>query len=196
MLRTLARFAKSPVLRGPSSRGPGFLSRDSKSKLAKIKSAPGLYDTAATPLLATLPKTPGITSYVTLLPDKAKLFRDGNPIVYAEAVASVHGHPKAGDEVFVIDHLSVLVGRGFYNQFSRFRVRLTALSREKEVSLPLVEVLKTRFNQALLVRESIALSAFSSSSVSSPSEEAFRLVNSEGDRLGGLVVDVLGNTGA
>jgi len=216
MLKSLVKYAavgKSPISRGSNNRASLQVSRDAIKGTPHPHPRP--HPQGAAPLL---PKIPGITSYVTLLPDKAKLFRAGNPIVYAEAVADVIGRPQAGDEVFVVDHHGVPVGRGFYNQFSRFRVRLTALSREKEMSLPLGKLLRTRFAQALAVRETLNLCAFSSicdyrnadagtsiathtstlsasaalSPLRVPSDTAFRLINSEGDGLGGLVVDVLG----
>jgi len=120
---------------------------------------------------------------VVLEKGKAKLFQDGNPIIYGGAVREVKGDPKAGSEVLVTDHMGNLLGRGLFNPHSTYRVRMLSRGYEEVHSLPLVELLKARIAQAIALRQSIGLP-------NSKTNTAYRLINGEGDRLGGLIVDV------
>jgi len=122
------------------------------------------------------------TATVVLLKGKARLFQDGNPLVYGGAVGEVKGDPTAGDEVMVVDNMGNAIGRGLFNPFSQYRVRMLSRAYESVHNLPLLDLLKARIAQAQALRQSIGL----------PSKDTtcYRLVNGEGDRLGGLIVDV------
>lgn len=126
------------------------------------------------------------TPKVILEKGKARLFQDGNPLIYGGAVKEVVGDPQAGDEVIVNDHMGNSLGRGVFNPFSQYRVRMMARTYESLYELPFEDLIKKRIEQAIAVRSAISL----------PSSEnsVYRLINGEGDRLGGLVVDVLGTT--
>ena len=50
--------------------------------------------------------------------------RHRHPWVFAAAIAAVDGHPAPGDIVDVVDARGALVGRGYYNEHSRIRVRM------------------------------------------------------------------------
>ena len=129
----------------------------------------------------------GSIPLVALEAGKAKLFQDGNPLVYGGAIKSVVGDPSAGDEVEVTDHRGNSIGRGFYNPYSQYRVRMITRSYETIHKLDITSVLRTRLEQAIHLRRQINL----------PNPlitTAYRLVNGEGDRLGGLIIDVFGNT--
>ena len=123
---------------------------------------------------------------VILEKGKARLFQDGNPLIYGGAVKEVVGDPQPGDEVIVNDHMGNTLGRGVFNPFSQYRVRMMARTYEDLYTLPFGDLLKVRIEQAIALRSAIAL----------PSEKnsVYRLINGEGDRLGGLIVDVLGTT--
>ena len=56
-----------------------------------------------------------------------RLFKDGNPIIYGGAVNSVHGTPKVGEDVLVKDHQGNIIGRGFFNPHSQYRVRMIGI---------------------------------------------------------------------
>ncbi len=128
---------------------------------------------------------PYVKNYVTLLPGKARLFQDGNPLVFGGAVKEVFGQPLSGAEVIVKDHRGNDLGRGFYNPDSQYRVRLMSRSYEDVFQSPLTDIITKRINDAIIHRKTISLP----SAVTS----IYRLVNGEGDRLGGLMIDVIGS---
>ena len=105
----------------------------------------------------------------------------GHPWAYAQAVERVEGEARAGDVLTVVDHDGRFIGRGLYNPRSQIAVRL--LTREDE---PVdAAFFRNRLQEAMAFRRRLGL----------PSEAttAYRLVNSEGDNLPGLVVDVYGD---
>ena len=135
----------------------------------------------------------GIKASVFLKEGKASLFHGGNPILYDKAVARIEGEPEVGEEVLVLDHKGKPVGRGFYNDQSMYRVRILAKASEPEFLQPLRELLLTRFRQAAALRRALGLrEASTTNALECDNTSMYRLVNGEGDRLGGLVVDVLG----
>ena len=140
---------------------------------------------------------------VVLARGKARIFREGERVVYGGAVKKVEG-AKAKDVppgtiVDLVDGEGTLVGWGPYNPESMFRVRLlwhvseaplagdgtraagSARAREAQLSALLHERMRT----AVQKRRRCGLPNASTS--------AYRLVNSEGDKLSGLVVDVFGS---
>ncbi len=97
----------------------------------------------------------------------------------------VFGTPAAGDAVVVVDHSGNNVGWGTYNPDSMYRVRMLWLNPfDGPFTLPLNvgAVIETRLAVAKTIRSSLSLP--------SAETDAYRLVNGEGDRLSGLVVDV------
>jgi 23S rRNA G2069 N7-methylase RlmK/C1962 C5-methylase RlmI len=109
----------------------------------------------------------------------------GNPLIYGGAVKSITGDPSAGDDVLVVDYKGNPIGRGFFNPFSQYRVRVIVRNFEEEFSSSMEDVLSVRIRNAISLRRAINLP--------SASTTAYRLVNGEGDRLGGLIIDVFGN---
>jgi 23S rRNA (cytosine1962-C5)-methyltransferase len=108
----------------------------------------------------------------------------GHPWVYSGAIAREEGAIEAGDVVEVCDVDGRRIGLGFINPRSQIRVRL--LTRKDE---PIDGAfLLARLDEARRLRARIGL----------PSSEtnAYRLVNSEGDGLPGLVIDVYGDVAA
>lgn len=80
---------------------------------------------------------------------KARLFKDGNPIVYGGAVKTVVGTPSAGSEVLVSDHQGNTIGRGFYNPNSLYRVRMFVQKKETSLfDLSLEDIIRTRIQRA------------------------------------------------
>ena len=80
-----------------------------------------------------------------------------------------------------------MIGRGLFNPESQYRVRMLASSSEKCFKMPLNLLLLNRISEAAVLRRQIHLPSIGSTN-------AYRLVNGEGDRLGGLVIDVLANS--
>lgn len=123
---------------------------------------------------------------------KARLFREGNPLVYGGAVDRVEGpRPGAGDLVAVLDGAKNPLGWGAYNPQSIFRVRLLQTPSEfaarPELGLDLRGVLEERTAAAVRLRRALGLPRRGAGAT-----DAYRLINSEGDHLSGLVVDALG----
>ncbi|CAM9550865.1 unnamed protein product, partial [Discosporangium mesarthrocarpum] len=114
---------------------------------------------------------------------KARLFWEGNPLVYGGAVARVQGRPLAGDIVDVLDSSGKFIAWGLYNPDSMYRVRILVRDGEKLAHCRDVRtVVRERLKVARRARRAIGI----------PNEETntYRCVNGEGDRLSGLVVDV------
>ncbi|KAL5568761.1 hypothetical protein UlMin_025336 [Ulmus minor] len=128
---------------------------------------------------------------VVLKKGKTQLFKDGSPMVYSGAVDRIIGRPppKTGDAVLVADGEERPIGWGMYNPVSMFCVRLMQLEdeakRDSSCALNMEKLLETRIDAAMQLRQSLGLP--------SADTNAFRLVNSEGDRLSGLIVDVFGD---
>jgi 23S rRNA (cytosine1962-C5)-methyltransferase len=112
---------------------------------------------------------------------RAKPLWFGHPWVYSEAIAKASSTHTEADEVRVVDDEDRFIGRGFYSPRSQIRVRIASRRDES-----LDEAwLAARLGAARDLRVRLGL----------PSEEttAYRLVNSEGDFLPGLIVDVYGD---
>ncbi|XP_078161914.1 S-adenosyl-L-methionine-dependent methyltransferases superfamily protein [Carex rostrata] len=127
---------------------------------------------------------------VVLKKGKAKIFMGGNPMVYSGAVDRIKGRPapKTGDMVLVSDGSENPIGWGLYNSVSMYCVRLMQLeqdaTRDPSCILNMENLLQKRFSAAIDLRTSLGLP--------SADTNVYRLINSEGDRLSGLIVDVFG----
>lgn len=124
------------------------------------------------------------TPRVWLKRGRANPLWHGHPWIFSGAIDRVEGSPEPGDVVEVRDAEDRFIGRGFFNPRSQIRVRMATLSDEP-VDATLIA---RRLGEAVALRQRLGL----------PSEAttAYRLVNSEGDGLPGLVVDVYGTLGA
>ncbi len=119
---------------------------------------------------------------VVLRPGRARPLWFGHPWVYGNAVAHIEGDAEPGDIVALLDSDRRVIGRGMWSPRSQIPVRV--LSRQEE-----------EIDEAFFVRRFRAAEALRAA-LKLPSAEttAYRLVNSEGDGLPGLVVDVFGKT--
>ncbi|PKA56072.1 hypothetical protein AXF42_Ash015557 [Apostasia shenzhenica] len=128
---------------------------------------------------------------VVLKKGKTQVFKDGSPMVYSGAVDRIIGRPppRTGDVVLVADGSEKPIGWGLYNSVSMFCVRLMQLEEEAlsdpSFALNMEKLLHKRLDAAIKLRKSLGLP--------SADTNAYRVVNSEGDRLSGLTVDVLGD---
>ncbi|XP_059666736.1 uncharacterized protein LOC132312395 isoform X2 [Cornus florida] len=128
---------------------------------------------------------------VVLKKGKTQLFREGSPMVYSGAIDRIIGRPppKTGDVVLVADGMEKPIGWGLYNSVSMFCVRLMQLEEEAagdpSCALNVEKLLETRIHAAVQLRKSLGLP--------SANTNAYRLVNSEGDRLSGLIIDIFGD---
>ncbi|KAF8691209.1 hypothetical protein HU200_040329 [Digitaria exilis] len=125
---------------------------------------------------------------VVLKKGKTQIFRDGSPMVYSGAVDRIIGRPppKSGDIVLVADGTEKPIGWGLYNSVSMFCVRLMQLEeearRDPACALNMERLLEARISSAVDLRRRLDLP--------SADTNAYRLINSEGDRLSGLIVDI------
>lgn len=113
---------------------------------------------------------------------KSRLFKAGNPLVFSGAVSKVRGSPGAGDVVDVHDGAGDLVGWGVFNPHSQYRVRILAHAPADIDHRDVPALVASRLRAAARRRLTVGLP--------SPTDTAYRLCNSEGDRLSGLTVDV------
>jgi 23S rRNA (cytosine1962-C5)-methyltransferase len=118
---------------------------------------------------------------VVLKKGRARPLWFGHPWVYANAIEKVEGEAQPGDAVSLVDDNGRLIGRGYYNPRSQIPVRLASRTDEALDA----NFLRGRIARAKALRARLGL----------PSERTtiYRLVNSEGDDLPGLVVDVYGD---
>ncbi|KAF7140132.1 hypothetical protein RHSIM_Rhsim06G0244000 [Rhododendron simsii] len=127
-------------------------------------------------------KKPYLITMVVLKKGKTQLFKDGSPMVYSGAVDRVIGRPppKTGDIVLVADGTEKPIGWGLYNSTSMYCVRLMQLEeevvRDPSCALSMENLLKVRIHAATQLRRCLGLP--------SAHTNAYRLVNSEGDRPG------------
>jgi len=112
---------------------------------------------------------------VYLKPGEADRVVAGHPWVYEGGVMRVTRPPGNGDVVQVKDHRQRFLGVGLYNGASRIRVRVLSAER--------VEIdrafLMGRVREALALRRRYL-----------PGATSFRVVNSEGDMLSGVIADL------
>ncbi|KAK7313758.1 hypothetical protein VNO77_38956 [Canavalia gladiata] len=128
---------------------------------------------------------------VVLKKGKTQIFKDGNPMVYSGAIDRIIGRPppKTGDIVLVADGTEKPIGWGLYNSVSMFCVRLMQLEDEvtsdSSCALDMEKLLEMRINAAVELRRRLGLPSVHTN--------AYRLINSEGDRLSGLIIDIFGD---
>ncbi len=111
---------------------------------------------------------------VLLRPGEADRLLAGHPWIYRGSILRLTQPAGDGDLVQVKDHRQRFIGVGFFNARSKINVRLLSPDR--------VEVDEAFFEERL--REALALR-----SRYLPRATSFRVVNSEGDFLSGLIVD-------
>jgi 23S rRNA (cytosine1962-C5)-methyltransferase len=112
---------------------------------------------------------------VHLQQGKDKPIRMGHPWVFSGAIRRVDGEASPGALCDVIDAGGELLGCGYYNSNSTIRVRMLTRGKEQFNAT----VLSKRTMDAVAVRGPIL----------GGGTDSCRLVNSEGDRLPGLIVD-------
>jgi 23S rRNA (cytosine1962-C5)-methyltransferase len=127
------------------------------------------------------------TARVVLHKGRARPLWFGHPWVYGNAVARLDGAAEPGDAVSVTDHDGRFIGRGLWNPRSQIPVRLCS-RKDEPIDLAF---LRGRIAAARARRQRFGLPT-----TTAPGHEttAYRLINSEGDDLPGVVVDVFGNT--
>ncbi|BFI42236.1 23S rRNA (cytosine1962-C5)-methyltransferase [Marchantia polymorpha subsp. ruderalis] len=134
-------------------------------------------------------RNPGVPR-VVLKKGKVQMFKDGSPMVYSGAVDCVVGKPppRSGETVLVTDAAKQPFAWGVYNQDSMFRVRIMQMEadaeRDPSCFLDMEKLIFSRVAAAVELRKLLGLPSCDTN--------VFRLINSEGDGLSGLIADVLG----
>ena len=131
---------------------------------------------------------------VLLQKGKARLFWDGNPVVYGGAVSTTvpgDGLPLGiGSPVLVADHTGRPIAWGMFNPTSMYRVRLLGSARDAatfpHLCLDVDATIAWRIRQSAEVRARLGLPRAGVTT-------CYRLINSEGDGLSGIVADVFAN---
>lgn len=122
-----------------------------------------------------------MTAAVHLRPGHVRPVFLGHPWVYAQAIARVDGAPAAGDPVVVLDPRGNALGSGYYSPGSAIPVRLMCRDGGRALD---AAFLRGRIADAVaLRRDTLGLGPGRACT-------GWRAVNSEGDGLPGLVVDV------
>jgi 23S rRNA (cytosine1962-C5)-methyltransferase len=121
------------------------------------------------------------TAKMILRRGRARPLWFGHPWVYANAIDRLEGTAEPGATISLVDDAGRFIGRGLYNPRSQIPLRL--LTRQDE---PIdAAFFRRQLASARALRGRLGLP--------SASTTAYRLVNSEGDDLPGLVVDVFGD---
>ncbi|KAM0841235.1 hypothetical protein ACQ4PT_059092 [Festuca glaucescens] len=177
------------MLRACGAAAPASVPALVRARLAKSKPASSFAASAvASSVLEELAADRKGLARVVLKKGKTQIFRDGSPMVYSGAVDRIIGRPppKTGDVVLVADGSEKPIGWGLYNSMSMFCVRLMQLEEEAKrdptSALNMERLLEERICSAVDLRCSLGLP--------STNTNAYRLINSEGDRLSGLIVDI------
>lgn len=125
-----------------------------------------------------------MNAQIELKPGRVQPVWLGHPWIFSGAISRIHGSPDPGALVQVTDPHKKLLGYGTYNPHSQIAVRMVT-HREEPLDLsskePLASLLANRIQEAAERRRRLHL----------PNEKTnvFRLVNSEGDRIPGVVID-------
>ena len=109
--------------------------------------------------------------------------RSSHPWIFQKMVEKPPARLPGGTVVEIVDRDDQWVGRGFYNGHSRIALRVLTTDPAEPVD---EAFFSRRLEQAIAFRRG----ALGLDTVT----DAYRLVHSEGDNLGGLVVDRFGNT--
>ena len=120
---------------------------------------------------------------IILNPQKQQKIIQGHPWVFPQAIQKIIGNPNAGDWVIVYDNQDALVGAGFFNPHSLYRVRMIANASHFNSIHHALIIIKMRLKAAFNLRQNLGF----------PNERTncYRLCNAEADGLSGLVIDVL-----
>ncbi len=118
---------------------------------------------------------------VRLKPRKARPFYGRHPWVLDAAIAGVTEHPADGDVVDLQADDGRFIARGVINSRSRIRVRLYTWREDEPLD---AAFWRSRLTAAIELRKTLGLA--------DDLDGACRLVNSEADGVGGLIVDRYG----
>jgi len=105
-----------------------------------------------------------------------KPIRMGHPWIFSGAIRRVEGEGTPGEACEVLSSTGDVIGSGYYNPASAIRVRMLCLGKNRFT----MKMLLHRVDRAIEHRRALGIGADTT---------AYRLINSEGDFLPGLIVD-------
>jgi 23S rRNA (cytosine1962-C5)-methyltransferase len=115
---------------------------------------------------------------IILKAGKEKAVRQGHPWIFTGAIAEIKGSAESGDQCIVSSVKGETLGFGYYNALSAIAVRLLSFGSKKFD----MSSLEKRISDALQLRK-----------FDNNTTDSYRLINSEGDFLPGLIVDKFGD---
>jgi len=117
---------------------------------------------------------------IIIKPEREKFASRRHPWIFSGAIAETEGQPGMGETVDVIDSRGGFLARGAFSPESQIRVRVWSWNPEEKIN---PDFMRARLQRAFALR-----------ALTSPDQNALRLVHAESDRLPGLVVDRYGDT--
>src|SRR5437773_147447 len=108
--------------------------------------------------------------------------RSSHPWIFQKMVQKPAVPIPGGSIVDIVDRDSQWVGRGFFNWHSRIALRLLTANKDEAID---ADFFARRIARAVELRKWMKLDEVTN---------AYRVVNSEGDSLSGLIVDRFGST--
>lgn len=128
-------------------------------------------------------------SVVTLRPGRTRPVQQRHPWIFSGAIATLQGHPGAGDVVDVHATNGEWLARGTWSSTSQIRVRLFTWHQDEPLD---DDLLRRRLERAIAART--ALPALEQGqAMGDIHAAAYRLVYAESDGLPGLIVDRYGD---
>lgn len=127
-----------------------------------------------------------------LVRGKAFYVEQGNLLLFPESIFQIENEEalQLGGLVFIKDGNAQLLGWGVFNPNSQYRIRVmqivSEIPNEEECVLDIRRILHKRIKEAVNLRAVLKL----------PNDhtDAYRLINSDGDKLSGMIVDVFGSS--
>jgi 23S rRNA (cytosine1962-C5)-methyltransferase len=113
---------------------------------------------------------------IFLKPGREMSVIKGHPWIFSGAIAFVEGKPEPGDIIDVLSHNGEPLAAGFFNPLTSIAIRILTMQASSSVDY---DFWRNRVRSALALRQKII----------PPQTNAYRLVNAEGDRIPGLIVD-------
>jgi len=105
-----------------------------------------------------------------------------HPWIFSGAIAKIQGEVNDGDLVEAYSEDGKFLAIGLWGMGS---IAIKVLSFQPVESMP--SLLRDRLKQAFILRQQLGL-------IDNPETNCYRLVNSEGDGLAGLIIDIYGDT--
>ena len=117
---------------------------------------------------------------IIIKPGREAALLRGHPWLFSGAVTSVEGDPEPGETVVAVTHSGAPLAIGFFNPLSEITFRLLTTDTTATVDH---HFWRQRIRSAVALRQKVV----------PPQTTAYRLINAEGDRMPGLVVDRYGD---